>query len=145
MPIALDGETVNVSLKTDEGKPVETRPAFVCHYLTCRQVLAYEKAIRAASEAKEQSEQNDLLDKALAIAIVGVKNLAGEIDDVLTPAEKWELSYTIPLAVQQSELDKKKSLSKSPSTGANSEASVPAPPTASSTVPIAPPLIVQNF
>jgi hypothetical protein len=121
MPIALDGDTVEVYLSGDEAKPVETRPAFVCRYLTCRQVLAYEKALKAAHEEKDQEKINDLLNKALGIIIVSQKNMTGDLDDLLSVQEKWELAYRAPDAVQLSELDKKKSLSRSESSGANSE------------------------
>lgn len=141
MPIALDNETVDVCLKTDEAKPIETRPAFVCRYLTCRQVLNFEKIVSAAAGKPSQEEQNSTLNEALALAITGLKNMAGSVEDVLndvlTPQEKWELAINIPAALSASELDKKKLLSKSPSTSANSEPSVESK-TANSSAPTAP-------
>jgi hypothetical protein len=121
MPIALDGETVDVYLESDKDKPAETRPAFVCRYMTMRQVLQYDKALKRASAEKDQESQNQLLNEALGIIIVSTKNMTGELDDLLSAQEKWELAYTAPMAVQLSEADKKKLLLKSRSIGANAE------------------------
>src|SRR4051812_48709560 len=120
MPIALDGDTVDVPLESDKDKPVETRPAFVCRYLTRRQSREYDKLMHAAFHDKNLESQEGVLDKALSLAVVGLKNMQGEIDDVLTLAEKWDLALQIPVALQISELDKKKLRFKSQSDGANS-------------------------
>jgi hypothetical protein len=135
MPIALDGDTVDVCLDSDKDKPEATRPVFVCRYLTCRQAKEYDNHVRESLRGDDASAQAEAVNKALAIAIVGQRNMTGEIDDLLTFAEKWELAMKIPTVVQLSELDKKKSRSKPQSDGANSATSATA-----ESATIAPPL-----
>jgi hypothetical protein len=116
MPIALDSnETVDVVLKLEEHLPEGQRPSFTCRYMTCRQTIQYQKALEKAYEEKDDAKASALLDDALLIAVVGWKNIAvafskDTFDDVLTPAEKWELASKIPASVRLTELDKKKLL-----------------------------------
>lgn len=132
MPICSDPQaTAEFWLKVDENKPASERPVFVCRFLTARQIREVRRLVKSAYEEKDDAEAAALLDKSLAIGIVGWRNYPGEfsierIADVLSESEQWELAWSWPLAVSVAEKDRKGSASPSPSVGDRSAATVAA-------------------
>lgn len=125
MLIAMDpSQTFELTLDFYKQQPEESRPIFVCRFLTCRQVLKFEQLIaEAGDKRKDQEGANRLLNEALGLAVVGWKNVSSDfsidaLSDVLTPREKWELAFAIPGEVVLAESNKKKSISPSASDGA---------------------------
>ena len=102
MPIALDpSETFEVSLPADEGKAAETRPVFVCRFLTARR---WREMARVGDESPEALTGEDVLDRAvhaLRLSLCGWRGLPVEyaedadLLDLLTVGEVWELYYLI--------------------------------------------------
>ena len=145
MPIALDPALrVRFSLQVDRQQPDDQRPVFILRYLTCRQATQVESLIdQAADPAVSQSVRSVALNKALAVLIAGWKHLNDENgqpilyalggvdrdelaqlgDDILTPAEKWELVADGLRAIRLSESDKKK-LPSPPAIDTNASAAV---------------------
>lgn len=152
MPIALDpNETVDVVLPGDAEKPAESRPTFIARYLTSREKKVVEKLVREASADIEKSENIAKLDAALALQLVGWRNLldrqgqpiafevvkdsAGSrliVDDVLTDEERFDLCLGALTAVGMGELDKKKSRWHARSAGSATTPSAPTATTAAS-------------
>lgn len=138
MPLALNPKNkIPVSLKCDvEDYPDEaTRPAFFCRFLTCDEFLELEEIIGRAYAETDNKKSSAILDDALAMCVVGWKNLekAGvpipfshPIRGVLTIGEKWELIYECQSAPRLAEIDKKKSISRRGSVSPSSVATAPA-------------------
>jgi hypothetical protein len=138
MPIALDGDTVDVYLESDKDKPEATRPAFVCRYLTSKQLREYRKALKTYAAAIDERKDDEIVCgmamQTLSMVITDTKNLPDKpLDELLSDGEMWELALAIPNTVSLSELDKKKSRVQSPLAGENSEP--PAAPMDAATVP----------
>ena len=125
MPIALDPDrTIDIVLKLDEGKP--NPPAFVCKFLTGRQVAKVQQLRAAVSERGLIDQQAiDQLSEALGVGLVGWRNLPGEfavgrLADVLTFAEMFELAGKMVTRTDATEEELKNSASPSASATAPS-------------------------
>lgn len=117
MPIASDPDkTVPFSLKNDRNKPEESRPTFLCKFLTSRERRAITDLTNKAYEEKDDTKAAELMNKATAVGVIGWKNFGlpfsiDAIQDVLTDLERWELLREYPYAVSLSEIDLGKSAS----------------------------------
>ncbi|MCK4340291.1 MAG: hypothetical protein KAY37_01035 [Phycisphaerae bacterium] len=122
--IALDPQaTVEFCLDAWPGVP-DQRPAFIAHYLTCRQNIEYDKLLDRASELKP-AEGLPVLLEAIGLGLVGWRNVCdrsgrplefevGLLGDLLTWHELWELAGRVLSETSLAESDRKKSLSPSP-------------------------------
>jgi hypothetical protein len=130
MPIVLDGGTVDYSLPYDATKPEADRPAFICKYLTCREYIQHERIAKQMAEEPDELKKDEHADAAIKLIVSGVKNMGGKTLDetlaVLTLGEKTELVWGALNAILLSERDKKKSPSRSQSTGDSSVKDAPA-------------------
>lgn len=125
MPIATDPQqTFNIVLEFDEDKPAETRPTFICRYLTARQ---WKQIARLQDEIDEASRGDVALDKildALTMSVAGWRNMTDTdgreipfdlsgLDALLTMGEVMELFQKILTGQKPTETDEKKSVSQS--------------------------------
>jgi hypothetical protein len=152
MPISANPDaTAPYWLAADEGIPEETRPTFVCRFMTRREHQRVADLAKQAFETKDDAACYDLLIQALSVGVVGWRNIKGRdgadvpfdlssIDAVLTNAEIWEAVYGYPRAVSRTENDRFLSRSRSQPIGAPSAT---AAPTAASTNP--PPAVPSGF
>lgn len=138
MPLALDpSETVPVYLKYDQRKPIESRPAFIFHFLTSAELRKIRRLRREASEAKDDEDAVEAkVDEILLVGLVGWKNLNGrdgkpiefsaEALGNLSLRDKIELSWSHEMAISlaESELGK----SDSPAESAAAQSAIAAPP-----------------
>lgn len=131
MPLGLDpDQTVAVWLASDAGKPIDTRPVFYFKYLTARELTQVQSLRAQARDEQDNALCKGLIQKALAIGLRGWKNMAradgsavsyvGELDEVCTLTEQWELLNEFPSAVQNSEALRANFPSPSPSPSASS-------------------------
>lgn len=118
MPISADpNDCVEFTLEADRDKPVKP---FKLRFLTVKQRLAVDRLIREAGELADDEAANAKLSEVVSL---GVANLGdfGDLDDVLSVYEKWELAYAIQTRTALEELDRKKSRSQvtaaAPATG----------------------------
>ncbi len=97
MPLALDPhETVPVSLALDADKPEESRPTFICRFVSSRDVIRIEELVaEAAAQGTSNKDVNAKLNEALALEVVDWKNMGAAFGpdclDILTIEEKFEL------------------------------------------------------
>lgn len=117
MPLAFDKDrTVDVWLASDEVKPLDVRPVFVVRYPTVRQ---YRKIREVRAKLRADNEQGQLSDEAASQAMIdaispmlcGRRNLPdGDLCDLLTVMELYELTDTVLARTLISEMDLKKSV-----------------------------------
>jgi hypothetical protein len=116
--------TFNFWLTADEHKPEETRPMFVCRFMSKREHMKL-RAIRNELEAclEDDDKSAALMEQYLSIGVVGWKNIPerfgefapAKIIDLLTDAELYEVIAWYPVRARMSEVDAKKSALPSPS------------------------------
>jgi hypothetical protein len=130
MPLALDpDETFSLVLKTDESKPVDSRPAFLFRFLTARKFREVQRLRQEASDEKNNEKCASLIRDALVAGLNGWKNMADiaytpdAIDDVLTIVEKWELLNRY--LAEQVDAEQSKNFSGSPSPTATEQSVKP--------------------
>lgn len=118
MPISADpGDVVKFTLDADRDKDVKP---FHLRFLTVKQRMNAGRLIQEAAEELDDGKANAKLSEVISI---GVANLAdfGEVDELLTVYEKWELAHAVLSKTAMEELDRKKSrspvTSASPATG----------------------------
>lgn len=134
MPISSDPQsTAPYWLACDADKPEETRPTFICRFMTRREHRRVDELVKQAYASKKDDECFALLVDALRVGIVGwrnVKDHAGNeipfdlsnVDAVLTDREIWEAAYGYPQAVSQTERERFLSRSQSQPIGESSAA-----------------------
>ena len=127
MPLGLDPDaTVELWLDSDADKPIDSRPVFLFKFLTYRKFRQVQELRKRAIESTTDEQFNAAINEALLIGLSGWRNMNGiafsveAIDDVLTPAEKWELICDYPAKVNLTETDRKNSRSPSRSAAASS-------------------------
>lgn len=135
MPISADPSAVaEFSLRTDESKPAESRPAFLFRYMTRRERARVLAMIEEARSTDSDDRCYQLLTDAINLALVGWRNMTGadgrplafareNWDEPLTDSEIWEIANRFPLVVRLSEIDRKKFDSQSPPGGEASASS----------------------
>lgn len=119
MPLSADPDrTAEYWLATDEAKPVESRPVFICRFMTYgehRRVRDFMDKARALPTGGDNDEEcGKLLENAIKVGVVGWRNFPEpfSIDAIfsrLTPFEVWELADSYRFAVQAGEIELKKS------------------------------------
>lgn len=87
----------------------EQRPTFVCRFLTCDQQIELFEVLEQARAASDNRKCAELLDKAIGLGVVAVKNLPDDWLKTLTTLEKWELANAIHNETRAAEIDRKKS------------------------------------
>jgi hypothetical protein len=141
MPISADPDkTAEYVLPTDADKPADTRPTFICRFMTKREYVTHgdiiAKARSSPATPEGDAECYHLLQQAIAIGVVGWRNMVDRdgnpvpfstdnFDAVLSDLEIWELAANFPLAIQTSEVDAKKSALRLRSTGESSATDAP--------------------
>jgi len=147
MPIALDPKrTFTVTLESDRDKPVETRPLFVCRYLTARQWKEIARLQDGIDESAGGAEALERIIEAIAMGLVGWENMiapdgervpfdAHDLDTLLTMPEAMELFQKMLAQQQLTGADAKKSESRSPTSTVESAKPADATPTEAATIP----------
>ncbi len=118
MPLSADpNETIEYSLKCDLDKPIESRPVFICRFMTYsdhRRIRKLREDANAQPNTEVGAQQTyTLLCEAIKIGVVGWRNFPKdypcEIGDILGELDIWELVYGYPGATRMAEVDLKKS------------------------------------
>jgi hypothetical protein len=121
MPVALDpNQRIDIWLDSDKDKPAETRPTFVTRFLTVRETLVYEQALKDAGAEKNNQAARDKLIGGLSMVLVSWRNMTdrdgnpiafnlAEVDALLTVSELWWLAYQSLHRAQLSEDERGKS------------------------------------
>lgn len=121
-------DRVEFCLKADEGKPPETRPTFISRLLSVRQVQRI-SALYAQACVKGTTDEkaNALLDQAILMGITGWRNVTDDegkplefshpeaLSAAFTEDAKIWFVLQYPGRITLSEIDLKKSKSRSPS------------------------------
>lgn len=141
MPIALNpARKVRLHLDLDREIEESKRPVFVARYLTADETSQLVELYGKAIDAQSDAEARELLNRALAIGIVGWENIErdgvpvpfGAFSSILSPSEMYELVRKLRHETALSEIDLKKSRSPSPE---DTGKSAPAAATASVLTP----------
>lgn len=126
MPLALDvTATFEIVLESDAGKSPETRPVFVCRYLSGRELRQVAEALDSLDAAASGAEAIDKVFEQLERFVTGWENMIGRdgaeipcepgrLADLLTIGEAQELAAKAMASGPQA-ADLKKSASQSPS------------------------------
>jgi len=134
MPLALDPEKkFDLVLETDAERPPEERPTFVFRFLTGREWKKVAAIQESIDEGMKGSEAIDRIFEALALGVVGWRNIRGRdgrpipfaaesLDLALTVKEAAELAARMLAQTDAGGEDRKKSASPSPSASENSAA-----------------------
>jgi hypothetical protein len=102
--LALDPDDIlPVSLKSDAEKPEATRPAVLVKAMTGRLERRYRPLMKAASDAERAGDVDLTLTKlaeAIGVVFAGTVNIpgvnsAGDLEDVCTTDELWELAVGV--------------------------------------------------
>jgi hypothetical protein len=136
MPLALDpAETVPVYLKSDERKPLESRPVFIFHFLTSAESRKIRRLRREVRELKDDDASEAKVDEILLAGMVGWKNVNGrdgkplpfsaEALGNLSLRDKIELSWSHELAISLAENELGKFDSPAESAAAQSASAAP--------------------
>lgn len=131
MPLATNpNKTLPVWLESDADVPMETRPVFLCRFLTRFEIHAVADELDAIPQLTDMAEAHKRINALLAKGIVGWRNMtepgeggpvpigfgADRFDRVLHPQEKWELADLMLSAPRLKEADRGKSTSSPTST-----------------------------
>ncbi len=121
MPLALEpDQTIEISLKIDETKPPETRPAFIVRFMSSRDRRRVREQIDAAMAADNDEAAEQAIRTALQIGLTSwlrLKTPGGDnipydpdrLPDLLTDLEMWELVGLLLEKTRLAELDRKNS------------------------------------
>ncbi len=122
MPLALDPlQTIWISLKSDEDRPENIRPAFQVRFLTARQRRQVREAINAAIAAASDEESQRLVLEAIKLGLAGWRNMTHsaaaaaleydpeKLTEVLTDCELFELVGLLLEKTHLAEIDLKNS------------------------------------
>ena len=72
MPLALEpDQTIEISLKCDESKPLETRPAFIVRFMSSRDRRRVREHVEAALAAKSDDDAQAQILAALEQLVLG--------------------------------------------------------------------------
>lgn len=138
MPRSLDAtSTTRHALATDQDKPPDRRPTFELRELTGKQMRAVAAVYDSVDEASTAGEAVDGLFSALRQVVAGWRHMAtpegdelpfdpDRLEELLTPAEAFELLGAAMNASMLGPADRKKFESPSP-TGRAASAEAPAP------------------
>lgn len=113
MPLSADPDRLaEFSLATDRDKPAESRPVFLCRFMTRREHQKIDDLFSRALAEDDPSARWQLLRQIIEIGVVGWRNFGREfsidaIADVLSDLEIWELARDYRFAVLLSEADLK--------------------------------------
>lgn len=123
MPVSGDpNDTVPYVLELDRSKP-DPKPTFYFRFLSARQRVNVAKELVAANESASKAEDG-WLDKLVAVINTGLASRAnvvtGNVDDVCSIAELWELGDAVLLAPRMEEADRKKRSAESTTAPVNS-------------------------
>jgi hypothetical protein len=130
MPLATNpNRTVPAWLASDADQALETRPVFLCRFLTSHDVDELYDEYNAIVKIEDYDERNKQLSAFLAKGVVGWRNIAqpgefgartfikgngAQFDLVLTVSEKFELADLMLTRPRASEVELKKSSSSAP-------------------------------
>lgn len=129
MPIASDpSRVIWASLLIDSELPAETRPEFALRFMTVRQRGAVARAVEEITTLPDAQALDRLMTEVIAAGVVGWRNLPivyapdkiGELADILSPMEIWELARMVLNKPLAGETDLKKLLLQSASAAAKS-------------------------
>lgn len=115
MPIAFDPQaTTEICLEADKARPLDQRALFLCRFLTAKEFRRVRHFIVNAENAKTDELVIENLLLALAVGIISWKvgektGTVDQIEEILTPAEMWDLVYEYRSAISINEVDLKKS------------------------------------
>lgn len=121
MPISADpSRKVWAALEIDAPLPDETRPEFALRFMTVRQRGAVAAALEEIAKLPDAQAFPRLLSDVIGAGVVGWRNLPieyapekiGELLDILSPMELWELARMVLYKPIAGESDLKKSLSR---------------------------------
>lgn len=161
MPISADPDaTAEYSLASDADKPAESRPVFICRFMTRKEHRHVADLVQEAYDTPATPEGDAecyrLLIEAIGIGVVGWRNIAipfdlSRLDEALSDREFWELARNYPGAVRSTERDRFLSRSQARSAAASpakaemptGAASEPTPPAKAESSP-APPAVVTT-
>ena len=155
MPIGFDPQDVlRIHLDClDKDKPAVERAVFLCRVLTAGQVKQMERLRRAALEAPADDQADELINRALLVALAGWENLRDargeaiawpgddqpqitEVLDRFTPRLKFAMAAELPIAAMIGEAQLFRSGSPSPAGTASSAPAAPAAPPAAAKSPV---------
>jgi len=114
MPIGLDSsETVPVFLKSDKDKPIETRPAFLFHFITSAELRKVRRLRKELEVLKDDDDIEKKVDEILMVGLAGWRKMIGrdgkeipyspDLQLVTTFRERVELVYSFVAAVNLAE------------------------------------------
>ena len=113
MPLSCDPSATALYVLAGAAGKTPT-PAFVCRFLTRRQISEHRRLLKQAESAQGDAFW-DLVWQAIAIGVVGWQNISEKpfgreaLEDSLTEAELMELAARYPDAVTMAEHDRKNS------------------------------------
>jgi hypothetical protein len=112
MPIASDPKRRFVfHLESDKDTPEETRPGFLCRFLTKREYTDVQDKLKLAQDKGSGADVDKAVAEVIELGVVGWVNIDKPFNlellpDILTPDEIAELAFCYPAQARLSERER---------------------------------------